>query len=176
MDKAWFTTSWSTAAAISLTAAGVYLAVIIYTRIFGKRSFSKMSSFDFAMTVAVGSLIATTVLSKSTSLLDGVVGLFVVYLLQLSLGFLRRFDWIRKWVDNRPLLLMKGEQILYDNLRIARVEKADLIAKLREANVLQLSEVKYVIFETTGDISVIHSDSEEKVDEILLENVIDGSN
>ena len=66
---------------ILLSSTGIYLAVIVYTRIFGKRSFSKMSSFDFAMTVAVGSIIATTILSETVSLFEGAVGLLMVYIL-----------------------------------------------------------------------------------------------
>ena len=89
MEK-WFEASWTSILAIFLTAAGIYLAIIIFTRIAGKRSFSKMSSFDFAMTVAVGSILATTILSKSVSLIQGIIGLAAVYILQISAAILRR--------------------------------------------------------------------------------------
>jgi uncharacterized membrane protein YcaP (DUF421 family) len=45
----------------------IYAIVILYTRIFGLRSFSKMSIFDFAMTVAVGTMLASTIVNKSPS-------------------------------------------------------------------------------------------------------------
>ena len=45
------------------------------------------------------------------------------------------------------------------------------MAKLREANVFELSEVKAVVLETTGDISVLHSDSKKKIEDCLLEGV-----
>ena len=53
---------------------------------------------------------------------------------------------------------MDGNEILEDNLRKARVTKSDLRSKLREANVTRLDQVKSVIFETTGDISVLHKE------------------
>lgn len=71
----WFNVSYESVIAISLSALGIYAAVILFTRIAGKRSFSKMSSFDFAMTVAVGSILASTILNSSVSLMEGVVGL-----------------------------------------------------------------------------------------------------
>lgn len=168
----WFTSDWASLLAIILTAAGIYLAVIIFTRVAGKRSFSKMSSFDFAMTVAVGSLIATTVLSADVSLLDGIVGLAAIYLLQISVALLRRFELVKKTVDNSPLLLMEGKQILHENLKRARVSEDDLRSKLRESNVLKLGQVRAVIFETTGDISVMHTqDAEQDVEDWLLKDV-----
>lgn len=170
-----FETSLTSLIAICLSALGIYLAVIALTRIFGKRSFSKMSSFDFAMTVAVGSIIATTVLSSTVSLLDGLVGLVAVYILQISAALLRRFKFFQKAIDNSPLLLMDGPHILDKNLLQARVTIGDLRSKLREANVICLSQVKAVVFETTGDISVLHSDDRDKeLDKWLLQDVQKG--
>lgn len=170
MEK-WFEISWTAAIAVFLTAAGIYLSTILFTRIFGKRSFSKMSSFDFAMTVAVGSIIATTILSKSISLLVGIVGLFSVYLLQILVSLGRRSEWINKMVDNEPLLLMDGETMLEDNMKKARVTEGDLRSKLREANVIRLSQVKAVVFETTGDVSVLHGDDDMPLEAWLLKDV-----
>lgn len=170
MEK-WFEASWTSLIAICISALGIYVAVILFTRIAGKRSFSKMSSFDFAMTVAVGSIIASTILSKSISLLQGVVGLAIVYVLQISAAILRRFKFFQKALDNTPLLLMEGETILDHNLKKARVTESDLRSKLREANVTRLSQVKAVIFETTGDISVLHSDDNTNLEDWLLKDV-----
>jgi uncharacterized membrane protein YcaP (DUF421 family) len=158
--------------AIVLSTLGIYIAVIVYTRIFGKRSLSKMSSFDFAMTVAVGSLIATTALSKSVSLLDGLVGLLAIYSFQLIVAYCRRWASVRKAIDNRPLLLMSGPKILEKNLRKARLSEGDLRSKLREANVMNLNEIRAVVFETTGDIIVMHSKNpDQNLSQWMLQDV-----
>jgi len=171
MEK-WLQTSPQSIINILLCALGIYLATVLFTRIAGKRSFSKMSSFDFAMTVAIGSIIATTVLSSSVSAIDGAVGMAAVYILQMLAASLRRFDFFEKIIDNSPLLLMEGEKILEENLKKAKVTKADLYSKLREANVIQFSQVKAVVFEATGDISVLHAeDSNLKLEEELLVGV-----
>tara|TARA_R110000823_G_scaffold243818_3_gene368088 strand:+ start:73315 stop:73836 length:522 start_codon:yes stop_codon:yes gene_type:complete len=168
----WFEASTTSIIAIVLTAIGIYIATILFTRLAGKRSFSKMSSFDFAMTVAIGSIIATTVLSKSVSLLQGVVGLAAVYVLQFSVAMMRRFKFVQKLIDNEPLLLMDGKEILHNNLKKAHVTEADLRSKLREANVLELSQVRAVIFECTGDIAVLHTKDEDvEVEDWLLKGV-----
>ncbi|WP_026914012.1 DUF421 domain-containing protein [Christiangramia portivictoriae] len=171
MDK-WFAFDIPSFIAIILTAVGIYIAVIIFTRIAGKRSFSKMSSFDFAMTVALGSMVATTVLSKSVSLWEGVVGIGAIYVLQLFVAILRRFQIVQNTVDNGPLMLMDGQTVLHENLKKARVTEADLRSKLREANVIRLKEVRAVVFEATGDISVLHTDKDnEELEDYLYKDV-----
>lgn len=155
--KTLFELSWNGTFHIMASCLGIYITVILLTRVFGKRSFSKMSSFDFAMTVAAGSLIATTVLSGTVSLAEGMVAVFAAYLFQLTAAYFRRYKNFRNTIDNKPLLLMAGPTILFENLRKARVTEGDLRAKLREANVTDFTHIQAVVFETTGDISVIHS-------------------
>ncbi|MBJ7881367.1 DUF421 domain-containing protein [Gelidibacter salicanalis] len=156
---------------ILFSAFGIYAAVILYTRLFGKRSFSKMSSFDFAMTVAVGSMIATTILSESVSFLEGAVALLVVYALQLAAAFLRRYKWFSKITDNQPTMVMDGQTLLRDNMKAVRVTEGDIRSKLREANVVRLSEIKAVIFESTGDMVVLHKNNDDAIDDWLLKDV-----
>ena len=172
--KDWIITSFDIVIPTIVSAILIYTLIIIYTRIFGLRSFSKMSSFDFAMTIAVGSLLASTIVTKTTTVLQGGVALFSLFFLQTAIAFLRRkLSWFSKAVDNQPILLMHGEHILRDNLRKAYLSETDLQAKLREANVLNYQQVRAVVFETTGDISVLHADSDVRLDPHLLKGVKD---
>lgn len=168
MEK-WFKFSSDGFFAIILTAIGIYIALVILTRISGKRSFSKMSSFDFAMTVAIGSVLATVILSKSVSLQHGITALTIIYTLQLSVAALRRFKPVRRLMDNKPTLLMQNGKIIEGSLKKCKVTESDLKAKLREANVIQLSEVKAVVFESTGDISVLHGSDDKTIDEWIID-------
>jgi len=157
---------------IVISTVCIFVTVIVLTRISGKRSFSKMSSFDFAATIAIGSIIASAILSKSITLSHGILGMACIFGLQSAIAWLRRIKKFRNVIDNDPLLLMEGETILYDNLKKAHVTEGDLRAKLREANVLNLSQVRAVVFESTGDIAVLHtSDPDQKLKDWLLEGV-----
>ncbi|SDH66542.1 DUF421 domain-containing protein [Winogradskyella thalassocola] len=165
----WFKFSSNGLFAIVLTAIGIYIALVILTRISGKRSFSKMSSFDFAMTVSIGSILATVIVSKSVSLQYGIIGLVLIYSLQMIVAAARHYKPIRNLVDNKPTLLMKNGQLLKDNLTKCKVTESDVKAKLREANVIQLSEVKAVVFESTGDISVLHGTDDKAIDDWIMD-------
>lgn len=165
----WFYKADDSVLAILLTAIGTYIALVLLTRLSGKRSFSKMSSFDFAMTVAIGSVMATVIISKSVSLQSGIAGLISIYTIQILVAYARRWKTVRKFIDNQPTLLMRNGEIIDGSLEKCKVTLSDLKAKLREANVIQLSEVKAVVFESTGDISVLHGSDDKDIDEWLLD-------
>lgn len=173
MDITWISTTWTDIVMVLISSIGIYISVIVFTRISGLRSFSKMSSFDFAMTVAVGSLIATTILLEDPPLFLAIVALAALYILQIAIAKLRSISTsIDNLVNNQPVLLMRGTEILDDNMKSTKVTYDDLRAKLREANVTQLLQVKAVVLETTGDISVLHNDDPgHDLDDELLSNV-----
>ncbi len=167
--KDWFTNSAESLLAIVLTAVGIYIALVIFTRLSGKRSFSKMSSFDFAITVALGSIVATVIISKSTSLPQGIFGLGILYVIQILVAHARRYKGVRNLIDNEPTLLMRNGKLLEKNMLKCKVTTSDLKAKLREANVIHLSEVKAVVFESTGDISVLHGSDNKDIDDWIID-------
>ncbi len=152
----WVTSSWSTLGWVVLSTAVAYLTVIFYTRVAGLRSFAKMSAFDFAATIAIGSMAASMSLMSSVTLASGAVGLATLFGLQTAVAFLRsRTHVFEETVDNSPLLLMAGPEVLHDNLRIGNISVDDLRGKLREAGVVRRDQVLAVVLETTGDISVL---------------------
>ncbi|AGP86715.1 DUF421 domain-containing protein [Alteromonas mediterranea] len=134
--------------------------VVLLVRINGLRSFSKMTNFDFVMTVAVGSLLASA--SQTTTweaFLQAMVAMAALFIVQsVSARLRRRSDKIEAIMQNTPVILMRNGEIIDGALEETRVARSDLLAKLREANVLDLNEVRAVVLETTGDISVLHGE------------------
>ena len=134
-----------------LSALGLFW-IIFLVRVVGLRSFSKMTNFDFVMTVAMGSLLAgASQSSEWTGLLQTLTAMASLFAVQYLVAYLRQ-----------------RSATLDDLVKETRVRKEDLVAKLREANALDLSQVQAVILETTGDISVLHG---AKCDEILTHGV-----
>jgi len=150
----------------------IFIVVIMLTRIIGLRSFAKFTAYDFAFTIAIGSIISS-ILTSSTSVVHGSIAISSLLALTFIFSILqRKFPFIKSMISNKPILLMKRDKILFENLKKARVEKSQLIAKLREANVLDFSQVEAVVLESTGDISVLHNSNNDKsLNNELLEGV-----
>ena len=141
---------------------------MLIVRANGLRSFSKMSGHDFAVTVAIGSILATTVVAKEPSILQGALAIAALLSFQ-NLFSLWRIKRVKQYLENTPVFLMKGDKILHENLNKNRITEEDLMAKLREANVLRLDDVQAVVLEQTGDISVLHGDKD--IDAQILKGI-----
>ena len=130
---------------------------MLLTRIVGLRSFSKMTTFDFVMTVAMGSLLAGAAQATEWRAVvqagAGMAGLFAV---QWAIARARHAsDRVEQAVQNTPVILMRDGKVDEEAMRATRVAYHDLVAKLRAADVKDFADVRFVVLETTGDISVM---------------------
>ena len=173
MDLTPSLTNWNTLLTVFIATISIYILLIVLARIFGLRSFSKMSGFDFVVTIALGSMVANTILTKNPPLLIAVVSFVTLFTLQMiTAKFRYKPAKISKHIDNSPLLLMKGSEILEENMEQASVSHGELYSKLRKEGVTKLSHVKAAVLETTGDVSVlVHTDPTHQMDTVLLSGV-----
>ncbi len=149
----------------------IILSTILTIRLYGLRSFAKMSGVDFSVTIAVGSILGATVIG-STSVMKGALATFCLISLQTIISYFRnKSENFEETISNKPLLLMDGEEILWDNMKAARISDSDLRGKLREANIIQMSQVKAVVLESTGDVSVLHTKDDIEIDDFLMTEV-----
>ncbi len=133
------------------------LWVTFIVRLVGLRSFSKMTAFDFISTVATGSLLANAASAVEwRSFAQSCLAVGAILALQALLAWLRRkSDAVKNLLENEPILLMRHGSFIRSAMRKSRVSESDIMAKLRAANVLAISDVDAVVLETTGDISIL---------------------
>ncbi len=139
-----------------LATAGVAWIVLL-VRIVGLRSFSKMTNYDFVMTLATGSLLANgSQASDWTSFTQSMLAIATLFAVQVALSRARMMSpGFENLLENQPTLLMRDGEFLDDALASCRMTRSDLAEKLRMASVTDYTQVRAVILETTGDVSVI---------------------
>lgn len=161
----WLWPDLGTSTTITISVFVIFSVLILVVRIAGLRTFAKMTSFDFATTIAIGSILATISIDPKTSIGNGIVALVAIVFFQVTFAIIQRhFRIFRKATTNSPILLMKDGKILEENLTACNLHRSELIAKLREANVLQFNQVRAAVFESTGDISVLHANENSDIE------------
>ncbi|MGJ8558842.1 MAG: DUF421 domain-containing protein [Litorimonas sp.] len=169
----WVTMEFWKLGAIGLSVFLMVLALIGLNRLFGLRSFSKLSGFDFAITVAFGSVLAGTVMAEDPPVAQGASALLCLFILQAILAYARReWTWASSLMNNEPRLVWRDGTFFEDQMKAAQITRSDIIAKMREANAIRIKDVLAVIVETTGDITVLHDTGDNReIDNRLMEGV-----
>lgn len=144
--------------------------VIALVRTVGLRTFSKMTAFDFVVTLATGSLLASAAtVTKWTALVQALSAIVALLVAQLILARLRRGSRTFQLIlENDPVMLMYDGKILKDALQETRVSTSDVLYKIRLAGIKDMADVRAMVLESTGDVSII-SGNEGPTDAVMQE-------
>lgn len=150
--------SWSGLGRVLIVGFCAYVALVGMLRVSGKRTLAKMNAFDFVVTVALGSILATVLLSKDVALAEGLLALVWLIGLQWVVAWLAvRFSPWRHLIKSEPRLLALRGELNPRALREERITREGVYAALRSAGHAALEEVEAVVLETDGSISVVSS-------------------
>lgn len=151
-----FFDQWEGIVRVLVVGTLAYIALVVLLRLTGKRTLSKMNAFDFVVTVALGSTLATVLLSESVALAEGVVAFALLIVLQMAVAWgsarSRRF---RHMVKAEPRLLLHRGEMLHKALLDERVAPEEVLAAIRAGGQAEVADVTAVILETDGSFSVI---------------------
>ncbi len=148
--------NWDTVIRTLIIGVLAYVVLIIQLRISGKRTLTKMNSFDFVVTVAFGSTLATILLSKDVALAEGATAFALLIILQYIITWLSvRSNAVQQLVKATPTLLLYKGRFLDDEMKKARVTREEILAAIRTQGIGDMSKVDAVVMETEGSLSVI---------------------
>jgi uncharacterized membrane protein YcaP (DUF421 family) len=135
-----------------------YVALILFLRISGKRTLTKLNAFDLVVTVALGSTLSSIILTKSVSLLEGVLALATLIGLQYLITWSSvRSHKVTALIKAEPTLLAHKGNLVEVAMRRQRMTRDDVLSALRSEGLDDLSQAAAVVLETDGSISVLKS-------------------
>jgi uncharacterized membrane protein YcaP (DUF421 family) len=141
---------------VLLVGGGAYVAMVVFLRVAGQRTLSKMNAFDLVVTVALGSSLASAVLDDGIALAESLTAFGLLIGLQYAVTWSSvRAPWVRRIVTGEPQLLLHRGALLPDALRRARVLPDEVRAAVRAQGRPDLDGIEAVVLETDGSFSVV---------------------
>jgi uncharacterized membrane protein YcaP (DUF421 family) len=157
MTKIFFD-SWESLVRTFVITVLAYCLLIFLLRTFGKRTLTKMNAFDLVVSVALGSTLASVMVSKDVALLDGALAFFLLILLQyiISWASLRNATF-NNIVKSTPSLLVYKGAFLKQAMSKDRIKEEEIYSVVRQNGLSEMDEVEAIILETDGTLSLIRS-------------------
>ena len=152
----WFGASWKTIGYVIAGTVATYLSTMVAVRLAGRRTVAELSAFDVVVTVAIGSLVASTAVSSDPSYAQGMTALVTLLLLQVGIAAVRqRSATVRRLLDFKPETVVDGGRVdLPTGPLSSQITWDELESKLRQRGIFDLENVALVVVEPTGELSV----------------------
>ena len=148
--------SWAGLGRVLLVGTLAYVALVLLLRASGKRTLSKLNAFDLVVTVALGSTLATVLLTKSVALAEGVLAFGLLVFLQYAVASLSaRSPKFQRLIKAEPTLLLHRGRFLEGAMQVERITREEILAALRASGAAEVGGIAAVVLETDGTLSVV---------------------
>jgi len=154
----WFD-SWSDVLRTVIIGSAAYLSLIVILRASGKRTLAQLNIFDFVVTVALGSTLATILLSADVSWSEGLAALGLLAGLQFLVAFLSsRLPVMRSVITSKPAVLVWQGQLQNEAIAANRLSRSEVLQAVRSSGQGDVTRIAAVVLESNGTMSVISHD------------------
>jgi uncharacterized membrane protein YcaP (DUF421 family) len=141
---------------IVLRALVVYLFVLVLTRAVGRRELSTLEPFDLILLVMIGDLVQQGVTQNDFSVTGSLLAVGTIGVLTVVFSYLPwRFQILRPVLEGVPTILVEDGNVVEKNLKRHRLTQEEIAAAARVDNIESLSQVRWAVLETNGQISFI---------------------
>ncbi len=146
----------------------VYCSLLLAVRLLGKRLSAQATIAEIAVMLALGAIVAVPMQTPDRGIVPGLVVLTTMLALHSLVGRLAfGSDRIARIVQGQPTILVRDGVLVRDEMRRAAISREQLFAKLREAQIHHLGELKRVYLEASGDFSIIKTSEPTAGDSVL---------
>ena len=137
----------------------LYCVVFLVIRLMGKKELSKVQPFELAIIIVISDLASAPMSSRGLSLLDGIIPIITLLLAYLIFLLLNHSsNKVQDIVCGKPVLIIKDGKVIEKEFDSQKYTVSDLMSQLHEKDIFLISDVKYGILETNGNLSVVKND------------------
>jgi len=135
--------------------AGIYVALLVFLHLTGKRQLAQLNSFDLVVLLLLANVVQNAVIGNDISLLGGLLGaailLAVNYVLVRAAFMSPRFG---KAIQGGATVLYDRGRVDHRALRHEAITREELVAALRRQG-LELADVERVTLEPEGTFNAV---------------------
>jgi uncharacterized membrane protein YcaP (DUF421 family) len=141
---------------IALRSSAVYICIVLFIRLFGKKELSQLSVIDLVFILLISNSVQNAMVGDNTTLQGGLVAAITLFVLNTSLRLLVfKSKRAENFLEGDPVTLIYKGKILYKHLEKEKITLEELHATVREHGVENISDVDLAILEVDGNISVL---------------------
>ena len=152
---------WAQSPEIILRSVMALVTLFFLTKLLGKKQISQLSVFEYIIGISVGSIAAEMSVNIDTSYIHGIISMTVYVLIVYGMSFLTiKSMTMRRIFTGTPSIIVEKGKILEKELKRCLLDVNDLLEECRNKGYFDLSQLEYVIMETSGKVSFLPKSDE----------------
>jgi len=140
-----------------LSAAGIYLILMVLFRLTGRRTLAQVTTFDLVLLLIISEATQQALLGDDFSLTQAFIVIMTLIVLERTSDYLTwRYGWFQRWTEGTPVVLVRHGEPVRKMMDHHRLSLDDILTAAREQHGLsRFDQIDWAVLENSGGISVI---------------------
>jgi uncharacterized membrane protein YcaP (DUF421 family) len=164
----WLVNGWGPPAVAAAKAGSMYAIALVGLRLGHRRTLSQWTAIDFAAAVALGAIIGRTAIAEDQSVAIGAAALITILVAHYVVAVARFHPRLATLVDHRVRVLVDHGRLRPRELRRCGLTEDEVLAQLRQLGVGSVADLRYVLYETKGELTLVREGGEATPDPELV--------
>ena len=147
-----------------IRAAVLYVLIIFCMRIMGKRQLGELQPTELVITILLSEIAAVQMQDNALPLGNSIVAVLLLVALEIiNSVIVLKSSRCRSLLQGNSLVVIRDGVVDQKQLKRLRFTMDDLFDQLRQKDIFDISDVRYAIVETNGQLSVMLKPEKETV-------------
>lgn len=137
----------------------VYLCLILFVRIFGKRELAQLNPFDLIVLLCLSNTVQNSIIGDDNSVSGGIIGVFSLLTINYLLTrLLYRMPKLNQALEGRETVLIERGTVDWTAMKQEALSEMELKTVLHKQGLHDYSEVQRCVLEPSGNFYVEQKD------------------
>jgi uncharacterized membrane protein YcaP (DUF421 family) len=134
----------------------VYIFLVIFLRIFGKRELAQLNPFDLVVLLSLSNTVQNAIIGDDNSVSGGLIGAFTLMAINyLVVRFLFRHRRLDQILEGKPTVLIEDGQVRKAALAKELLTRGELMTVLHRQGFTKIADVERCILEPGGGFYIM---------------------
>jgi uncharacterized membrane protein YcaP (DUF421 family) len=135
----------------------IYLLLLVFLRISGKRTLHDVTLFDFVLLLFISEATNQAMLGEDFSLINSIIVIVTLVITDIIFSLLKqKSKKLDKILDGMAVIIVENGRPLKDRMEKERVDEDDVLEAARQLQGLErMEQIKYAVLEKNGAITII---------------------
>src|SRR5689334_10356173 len=117
-----------------LRGAAVYLMLLVFFRVAGRRTLGQMTNFDFVLLLIISEATQNAMIGDDFSVTNGMLVVVTLIGLNVLLSHVKQWSRVAEiWLDGKPTIIVEQGEPKTEIMKRERVDEDDVLAAARQS-------------------------------------------
>ena len=149
-------TTWTFAAEILIRCVIMFMMIVLFLRLTGKRGVRQLSVFEITIILALGSIAGDPMFTKEIPLIQAVLVMSVIILMyRLTTWLMMKYQWFEDILEGQSLYIVEDGMMVLEDIKKGKYSHDEFFAEMRQQNTEHLGQIRTALLETDGKFSIL---------------------